>query len=85
MDAARARLAEKKELSTEETEEVGRLWRKLVKLYLPDRFASEPEMLDGVVAKQVVGLEAEIGKLTTEVERLAREIGELTGSGFAGL
>ena len=85
MDAARARLAEKKELSTEETEEVSRLWWKLVKLYLPDRFASEPEMLDGVVAKQVVGLEAEIGKLTSEAERLAREIGELTGSGFAGL
>ena len=45
----------------------------------------QPEMLDGVVAKQVVGLEAEIGKLTSEAERLAREIGELTGSGFAGL
>ena len=39
-------MAAKKELSPAEAEEVGRLWRKLVKLYHPDRFASEPEKLE---------------------------------------
>jgi DNA polymerase-3 subunit epsilon len=38
-----AALAEKKELSAEEAAEVSQLWRKLVKLFHPDRFAHEPE------------------------------------------
>ena len=38
-----AALAEKQELSTEEAAEVSQLWRKLVKLFHPDRFAHEPE------------------------------------------
>ena len=38
-----AELAEKKELSAEEAAEVSKLWRKLVKLFHPDRFAHEPE------------------------------------------
>ncbi len=172
-EEAASAMAAKRELSPAEAEEVGRLWRKLVKLYHPDRFASEPEkletyhrlssaineardagdvatlreiandpdgfllrrgwgrldfgderrvaelhrlwqslemeivrvleatnrlhesaewelaglvekqpeMLDVVVARQVVGLEAEIGKLTSEADVLAREIGELAGSG----
>ena len=42
-DEAAAAMAEKKELSAEEAAEVGRLWRKLVKLFHPDRFAHEPE------------------------------------------
>ena len=37
-----AALAEKKELSAGEAAEVGQLWRKLVKLFHPDRFAHEP-------------------------------------------
>ena len=32
-----------KELSAEEAAEVSQLWRKLVKLFHPDRFAQEPE------------------------------------------
>ena len=38
-----AALAEKQELSAGEAAEVSRLWRKLVKLFHPDRFAHEPE------------------------------------------
>ncbi len=38
-----AALAEKKELTAEEAAEVSQLWRKLVKLFHPDRFAHEPE------------------------------------------
>ena len=38
-----AALAEKKELSGDETVEVSKLWRNLVKLFHPDRFAHEPE------------------------------------------
>ena len=38
-----AALAEKQELSAEEAAEVRQLWRKLVKLFHPDRFAHEPE------------------------------------------
>ena len=38
-----AALAEKQELTTEEAAEVSQLWRKLVKLFHPDRFAHEPE------------------------------------------
>ena len=40
--------------------------------------AQRPELLDGVVTKQIAGLEAEIGKLKDEAERLARETAELT-------
>jgi len=36
-------MAEKKELTAEEAAETSRLWRKLVRLYQPDRFAQEPE------------------------------------------
>ena len=36
-------LAEKKELSAGEAAEVSQLWRKLVKLFHPDRFAHEPD------------------------------------------
>ncbi len=35
-------MAERKELAPEESAELGRLWRKLVKLFHPDRFASDP-------------------------------------------
>ena len=45
-EEAASAMAAKKELSPAEAEEVGRLWRKLVKLYHPDRFASEPEKLE---------------------------------------
>jgi DNA polymerase-3 subunit epsilon len=38
-----AALAQQKELSAEEAAEVSKLWRKLVRLYHPDRFAHEPE------------------------------------------
>ena len=38
-----AALAEKKELSAEEAAEMSQLWRKLVKLFHPDRCAHEPE------------------------------------------
>ena len=43
-DAAAA-VAEKKTLTDEEEAELARLWKKLVKLYHPDRFAHEPEKL----------------------------------------
>ena len=36
----------KTELSAEEAAELGKLWRKLVKLFHPDRFAHEPEKLE---------------------------------------
>ena len=176
-EEAASAMAAKKELSPAEAEEVGRLWRKLVKLYHPDRFASEPEkletyhklssaineardagdvatlreiandpdgfllrrgwvrldfgderrvaelhrlwqslemeivrvleatnrlhesaewelaglvekqpeMLDGVVARQTGAIAEEIAKLESEAERLAREIGELTGNSGAEL
>ena len=38
-----AALAEKKELTAGEAAEVSQLWRELVKLFHPDRFAHEPE------------------------------------------
>lgn len=41
-----AAMAEKKELFAEEADEPSRLWRKLVKLIHPDRFAHEPEKLE---------------------------------------
>jgi DNA polymerase-3 subunit epsilon len=40
-----AAVAEKKELTAEEEAELNGLWRKLVKLYHPDRFANEPDKL----------------------------------------
>ena len=41
-----AAVAEKKQLTSEEEAELSRLWKKLVKLYHPDRFAHEPEKLE---------------------------------------
>lgn len=41
-----AAVAEKKQLSAEEEAELTRLWKKLVKLYHPDRFAHEPDKLE---------------------------------------
>ena len=39
-------VANKKQLTAEEEEELGSLWKKLVKLYHPDRFAHEPDNLE---------------------------------------
>lgn len=41
-----ASVAEQKQLSAEEEAELTRLWKKLVKLYHPDRFAHEPDKLE---------------------------------------
>jgi len=46
--------------------------------------AKQPEMLDGVVAKQTAGLEVEIAKLKSEAERLEKAIEELTGGAPMG-
>jgi DNA polymerase-3 subunit epsilon len=40
-----AAVAEKRALTADEEAELNRLWRKLVKLYHPDRFAHEPDKL----------------------------------------
>ena len=39
-------MAAKKQLTAEEEAELSRLWKKLVKLYHPDRFAHEPDKLE---------------------------------------
>jgi len=41
-----AAVMEKKQLSADEEAELSRLWKKLVKLYHPDRFAHEPDKLE---------------------------------------
>jgi DNA polymerase-3 subunit epsilon len=41
-----AAMAEKKQLTGDEEAELTKLWKKLVKLYHPDRFAHEPEKLE---------------------------------------
>src|ERR1035441_6029750 len=41
-----AAVAEKKQLTGEEEAELTKLWKKLVKLYHPDRFAHEPDKLE---------------------------------------
>ncbi len=41
-----AAVAEKKVLTADEEAELSRLWKKLVKLYHPDRFAHEPDKLE---------------------------------------
>jgi hypothetical protein len=38
-------VADKKQLTPEQEAELARLWKKLVKLYHPDRFANEPDKL----------------------------------------
>ena len=59
-----AAVAEKKELTADEEAELNRLWRKLVKLYHPDRFANEPDKL------------ATYEKLTAAINR-AKEAGDI--------
>ncbi len=41
-----AAVADKKQLTVEEEAELSRLWKKLVKLYHPDRFADQPDKLE---------------------------------------
>jgi len=50
-------LAAKKELTAEDEAELGKLWKNLVKLYHPDRFAHEPDKLETY------------GKLTAAINR----------------
>ncbi|MEA3639136.1 MAG: exonuclease domain-containing protein, partial [Lamprobacter sp.] len=45
-EEAAAEAAENKDLSDEERQELKTLWRKLVRLYHPDRFAHDPEQQD---------------------------------------
>ena len=45
-DETAAAVGEKKQLTAEEEAELSRLWKKLVKLYHPDRFAHEPDKLE---------------------------------------
>jgi len=59
-----AAVAEKKQLSADEEAELNRPWRKLVKLYHPDRFANEPDKL------------ATYEKLTAAINR-AKEAGDI--------
>jgi DNA polymerase-3 subunit epsilon len=57
-------MAAKKELTGEEEAELAKLWKKLVKLYHPDRFAHEPDKLETY------------GKLTAAINR-AKDSGDL--------
>jgi hypothetical protein len=57
-------VAEKKALTADDEAELNRLWRKLVKLYHPDRFAHEPDKL------------ATYEKLTAAINR-AKETGDI--------
>ncbi|MDE3067964.1 MAG: J domain-containing protein [Verrucomicrobiota bacterium] len=59
-----AAVAEKQALTAAEEAELNRLWRKLVKLYHPDRFAHEPDKL------------ATYEKLTAAINR-AKEAGDI--------
>jgi DNA polymerase-3 subunit epsilon len=54
----------KKELTAEEEAELGKLWKKLVKLYHPDRFSHEPDKLETY------------SKLTAAINR-AKDTGDL--------
>jgi DNA polymerase-3 subunit epsilon len=59
-----AAVAKKKQLTTEEEAELTRLWKKLVKLYHPDRFAGQPDKLETY------------GKLTSAINR-AKDSGDI--------
>ncbi len=59
-----ASVAQKKELTAEEEAELTRLWKKLVKLYHPDRFAHQPDKLETYV------------KLTAAINR-AKDSGDI--------
>lgn len=59
-----AAMAAKKELTGDEEAELAKLWKTLVKLYHPDRFAHEPDMLETY------------GKLTAAINR-AKDSGDL--------
>jgi DNA polymerase-3 subunit epsilon len=45
-EEATAAVAKKKQLTAEEEAELNQLWKKLVKLYHPDRFANQPDKLE---------------------------------------
>ncbi len=63
-EEAASDLSAKKELTAEDEAELGKLWKKLVKLYHPDRFAHEPDKLETY------------SKLTAAINR-AKDTGDL--------
>jgi DNA polymerase-3 subunit epsilon len=63
-EQAAAAMAAKKRLTGEEEVDISKLWKQLVKLYHPDRFAYEPEKLETY------------GKLTDAINR-AKDSGDL--------
>ena len=58
--------------------------RKSPEFELFELTAQQSEMLDSVVAKQIAELEKEIVTLMQEADRMAKEIGELTGKSWLG-
>jgi DNA polymerase-3 subunit epsilon len=60
-----AAVAKKKQLTAEEEAELTLLWKKLVKLYHPDRFANQPDKLETY------------HKLTSAINR-AKDVGDIT-------
>jgi len=64
-EEASAAVARKKQLTAEEEAELNQLWKKLVKLYHPDRFANQPDKLETY------------HKLTAAINR-AKDAGDIT-------
>lgn len=60
----------KRQLSGADEAEIKSLWKKLVKLFHPDR----------VVEKQIAGINVEVAELKSQAKKLANEIRKLTGA-----
>ena len=68
-------MARQKELSADEAAELGQLWKKLVKLYHPDRFAHE-KSVHLTPAPLPIGCGEENAKLTAAINR-AKDEGDI--------
>jgi DNA polymerase III epsilon subunit-like protein len=81
-----AAVADKQELSADEAAELTQLWRKLVKLYHPDRFANEPDKL-ATYEKLTAAINhaKETGDIKTLREIAGDPAGFILRSGWTGL
>ncbi len=79
-----AALAEKQELSTAEAAEVSQLWRRLVKLFHPDRFAHEPGGHRAVDAAGL-GTDGAVPSIARIAEGHRERLGFILRQGWAAL
>jgi len=79
-DSTASELEGKRELNADETARLKQLWKKLVRMFHPDRHEQDEQVIDRIAAAQREELEQEIAALEKEARAREEEIEELVGA-----